>query len=197
MKLVYGVGINDVTEIVRNCPYYKKWVGMLGRCYNPKKQAERSTYHGVTVCDEWLTFSNFKTWMQKKDWQGKELDKDIITPGNKVYCPECCCFVDKYVNNLFTFKLKKVSLYPVGVSYRDDRRNGYYVASVRIKGKTQRIGTYDDAMTAHLAWNMAKQQYINEILSDWDLEEKINNGLRLRLEKLEYAYKNNLEIFEL
>lgn len=66
MKLVYGVGINDVTEIVRNCPYYKKWVGMLGRCYNPKKQAERSTYHGVTVCDEWLTFSNFKTWMQKK-----------------------------------------------------------------------------------------------------------------------------------
>lgn len=52
-------------------------------------------------------------------------------------------------------------------------------------------------MTAHLAWNMAKQQYINEILSDWDLEEKINNGLRLRLEKLEYAYKNNLEIFEL
>lgn len=197
MKLVFGKGFNDVTEVVRNCPYYKKWVAMLDRCYNPKKQAKRSTYHGVTVCDEWLTFSNFRSWMKKQDWQGKELDKDIITPGNKIYCPDCCCFVDKYVNNLFTFKAGKVSSYPVGVSYRDDRRNGYYVSSVRVKGKTKRIGIYKDAITAHLAWNMAKQRYIQKIISEWGLEEKINLGLGLRLEKLDYAYKNNLEIFEL
>lgn len=30
------------------------------------------------MADEWNTFSNFKNWMEKQNWEDKQLDKDII-----------------------------------------------------------------------------------------------------------------------
>ena len=44
----------------------------------------------------------FKRWMEKQDWEGKQLDKDIIKKGNKLYCPEFCFFVDNKVNSILT-----------------------------------------------------------------------------------------------
>lgn len=103
---VYGVGINDadypVARKVRGrqiiCPIYSTWRNMIKRCYCKKYLASKPTYIGCSVCDEWLIFSNFKSWMDKQDWQGKQLDKDIIKIGNKVYSPETCAFVDRGTN---------------------------------------------------------------------------------------------------
>ena len=40
--------------------------------------------------------------MEKQDWEGKFIDKDLLFPGNKVYGPDTCVFVTRQLNNLFT-----------------------------------------------------------------------------------------------
>ena len=113
MKLVYGVGINDadydvaINEYYTNdegvkgerriwtCPYYSRWMNMLTRCYSDKFQEGNPTYKGCYVAEEWKTFSNFKEWMVTQEWEGLELDKDILFVGNREYGPEKCVFVTK------------------------------------------------------------------------------------------------------
>ena len=119
--LVYGVGINDAdyrvqenkcytnnlgkraTEVLWRCPYYDRWYGMIRRCYSERELSRFPTYKGCSVCEEWLTFSNFKSWMEQQDWEGKHLDKDLLIYKNKVYSSETCVFVD-YKVNLFIIK---------------------------------------------------------------------------------------------
>lgn len=92
MKLVYGVGINDCPKgETKGNKIYKTWAGMLKRCYSDAYHIERPTYKDCKVCGEWLTYSNFAEWAKTQDYEGKQLDKDIITPGNKIYCPENVC----------------------------------------------------------------------------------------------------------
>lgn len=105
---VYGVGINDanyqITPIINGrqvmCPIYQAWSGMLERCYSGKYQAKKPTYIGCAVCNEWLTFSKFRAWMLKQDWQGKQIDKDIRVKGNKIYSAETCMFVTNKENSV-------------------------------------------------------------------------------------------------
>lgn len=90
-RKILGVAINDAEYVVTakvdgvkiSCPYYKVWANMLQRCYNKKEQERYPNYAGCTVCDEWLTFSTFKSWMERQDWRGKHLDKDI---SNQFFC---------------------------------------------------------------------------------------------------------------
>lgn len=110
-RLVYGVGNNDADYVVEKreeigyvggkrrrklmwvCPYYQTWKDMIKRCYSTKCQEKFPTYKGCSVSADWHTFSNFKAWMEKQNWEGKQLDKDILIEGNKVYSPETCVFV--------------------------------------------------------------------------------------------------------
>ena len=109
-KLVCGVGINDADYAVQKletvgyadgkrkqrlvwvCPYYQTWIDMLKRCYSDKLQERQPTYKGCSVSEEWLTFSAFKVWMEKQDFERKQLDKDLLFEGNKVYSAETCVF---------------------------------------------------------------------------------------------------------
>lgn len=145
--LVYGVGLNDANYqtaftaasgskriVVWRCPYYQKWVNMLERVYG----SNRVAYAGVSVCEEWLTFSNFRSWMEKQDWEGKELDKDIL--GASVYGPETCIFVHKTVNMLSI----------VGKA-RQDKGSGSWYGYVRTpegRVKTKRLPTEKEALFA-------------------------------------------------
>ena len=100
------VGINDATYIVKTtingkrvtCPYYSKWSEMIRRCYSTEYQGRKPTYSDCCVHAGWWLFSSFKRWMEKQDWQGKHLDKDLIKAGNKMYSPLTCVFVSNKVN---------------------------------------------------------------------------------------------------
>ena len=134
-KLVYDVGLNDADYKVQEfttvvdengkegrklawmCPFYRKWTEMLKRCYSPIYQERHPTYIGCSTCRDWLVFSNFKMWMETQDWEGKELDKDILFPGNKVYGPATCVFVDKRVNTFSTECNASRGKYLIGVSW--------------------------------------------------------------------------------
>jgi hypothetical protein len=98
---VYGHGINDLDEPARiysggkkrHCPFYKTWANMIKRSYYEKSKVSQPTYEGVTVTPEWWSRRAFTEWMRGQEWQGRQLDKDILWPGNKIYAPDKCLFV--------------------------------------------------------------------------------------------------------
>lgn len=173
-KLRCGVAINDAPyRVVENgivCPIYTCWQNMLKRCYDPVTQNKYPTYKDCTICEEWLKFSNFHTWMIGWDWKGKELDKDLLRGESKIYGPEYCCFISKVINtNLKDFQS---CLYPLGVSYKqkssDMKRElkRPYVARISINGKRKQLGVYETPYKAHRVWQLAKV----EVLKSFALE---------------------------
>lgn len=164
-KPMCGVGINDAWYIVRReingksqmCPFYKKWIGMLRRCYSNQWHFEHPTYKGCTVCDEWLTFSNFRAWMIKQDWQGKALDKDILVQGNKVYSPDFCIFVTQAINNLLCDSKARRGEFPLGVSLHKA------VNKYRARVGDELVGYFTDVDSAFNAYKVAKYKKIREV----------------------------------
>ena len=168
-KLVYGVGINDadynVTQTVNGkqgmCRFYMAWSSMLERCYSQQFTARWPTYIGCSVVKEWLTFSNFKSWMEQQDWEGKQLDKDIIIPGNKVYGPENCVFVTGRINTLLTDNAAGRGRYPIGVCLK--KTSGKFQASIRKYGKRHFLGYHATKEAASAAYITAKVAHIIDV----------------------------------
>lgn len=197
MKLVYGVGINDADYVVRHCPFYKRWKMLLMRCYSEREQEKKPYYKGCKVCEEWLTFSNFRAWMETQDWKGKQLDKDIITPGNKIYSPDNCMFVTQAINSLLTVSKSNKGDHPIGVCLpnRADMVNRYF-STIRYNNIVQRLGYYATPEEAHRAWIKRKREIIAEVITEQD-DQRLIDGLLLRLDMLDKAYENNQEITNL
>jgi hypothetical protein len=167
-KLVYGFGINDADYLVfpmingkkEMCPFYSTWANMLRRCYSKAFHKARPTYAGCTVTSGWLTFSNFKLWMDKQEWHGKQLDKDILFQNNRVYGPLCCIFVSAEINSLLNEHSNRRGIYPRGVSLFVNNR---YQAQCGAYGKNRHIGYYGTPEEAHEAYKKFKYKYIAEI----------------------------------
>ena len=188
---LYGVGINDSDYITnytdkygnsKTCPYYSRWRNMLERCYSPKYHIKNPTYIGCTVSKEWLTFSNFKKWMIKQDHEGKELDKDILFDGNKVYSVDTCCFVSHDINMLLVDNKAARGKYPIGVCLH--KPAGKYTATLRINGKHKRLGYYTTPQEASNIYNIAKSKYIIE---------KANELKDIRVKEALIRIANNLK----
>lgn len=179
-NLIYGVGINDANYKVRPnnhiCPFYSIWYGMIKRCYSQVALKNNTAYKNCSVCDEWLTFSNFKAWMIKQDWKGKHLDKDIINIGNKVYSHENCCFVTVAINNLILTNPKTRGKYAIGVHF--DKRRGKYQASIKVNGKNTNIGRYNTESEAAKAYKDAKKNILIAAA-----KEQTDHRVKLALEK--------------
>lgn len=186
--LHYGVGINDSDYSIKNCPYMRRWLSMLQRCYSEGYHNYKHTYKGCSVCDEWLIFSNFKAWMEQQDWEGKQLDKDLLVKGNKVYSPETCIFVDGRVNSFMAFRNK--GKYPIGVT---KTKEGYYVSQFSDgSGKKIYRGLYKTPLEAHLPWQVFKMEVgLNLIYSGQDV--KVENRLKSIVETLFYDITNKEE----
>jgi hypothetical protein len=167
-SLVYGVGVNDaVTSTKKNsngrmvtCHFYKKWQSMIRRYRE--------------VCDEWLTFSNFKRWMEQQDWKGKELSKDILVKGSKVYSPETCVFVDPLTSGFATDFAASI-----GVTYRKDR--GKFVArcSNPFSRVREYLGYFDTSEEAHAAWKKRKHELACQ-LAELQTDARAAAALRVR-----------------
>lgn len=176
--LVCGIGINDADyeitkhslvngkrKITWKCPFYQKWHNMLSRCTN----GERKSYTTVSVCEEWLKFSNFKCWMETQEWEGRELDKDIL--GGLEYSPNTCLFISPELNRLMvrSCSLNK-NVYLV-------KKTGRWRARV---GHTH-IGMFD---TIEQAREAAINSKIDKILRTPDSEE-VKNLAKRRISQIE------------
>lgn len=159
--LVKGVGINDATFCtgaliegkIINHQAYDVWSGMLQRCYDPKFQSAHPHYTGCTVCDEWLTFTKFFVWWKENIVEGWDLDKDFMSPGNRIYSPEKCLFIPKFLNYFITAKTGRRNL-PMGV--HSIPKIGKYKAAIRKNGDYVHLGVFSTAEEANRAWLIAK-----------------------------------------
>jgi hypothetical protein len=169
-RLVCGVGVNDIDRLGKSF-YYKTWANMLKRCYSEAYQKDRPTYKGCTVCEEWLLFSNFRDWMRSFSWVGKHLDKDIIIPGNKVYSPETCCFIDQKTNSLL---VKCLGTKPLGFTLH--KPTGKYLAQIRIEGVNKYLGIFNTSKGAGNAYKTEKHRILMSV-ADGFSDERIKAGL--------------------
>ena len=190
-KLIHGVGINDADynvyehetvdgkdKIVWVCPFYSTWKRMLERCYSEKCQLKNPTYIGCSVCEEWFTFSKFKSWMEEQEWQGKQLDKDLLIEGNKVYCPEYCIFVDHKINSFVTNRGNDRGECMIGVSWY--KRDSKFVSRCNnpFTSKNEFLGRFTNELEAHLTWKKRKHELAclladSELVSDPRLAEAL------------------------
>lgn len=193
-RLVHGVGINDadyVTEkketigyvngkqkqkLVWICPYYRAWMSMLSRCYSTKYQERNPTYKGCSVSDDWLTFSVFKNWMDAQDWEGRQLDKDLLSEGNKVYSPDTCVFVTPMVNNFTIDRGAARGEWLIGVYW--NKGAGKFVARCNnpLTKKQEHLGLFNSELEAHEAWRKRKLELAYE-LADIQTDERVAKAL--------------------
>ncbi len=193
-KLVYGVGINDSNYAVKQtingkskvCPFYKRWTGMLDRCYSVEYQKKHPTYKDCYVCDEWLSFESFRSWMVQQDWQGMHLDKDIIKYNNKMYSPENCCFISRELNLLLTNCKKSKKELPLGVQ-KNSREIGFRV-QMSYRGNPIYLGLFNTVKEASNAYINKKAEIILTA-ADKQADRRIKDGLRLHAQMLSCGLK--------
>jgi len=196
-KLAYGVGTMDADYAVKKyenwhengcrkqkllwiCPFYMKWNSMLQRCYSEKFLEKYPTYRGFSVCQEWLTFSNFKAWMKKQDWERKHLDKDILFPGNKIYSPSTCVFIDPKVNTFITESNASRGEWLIGVCWH--KAANKFISMCRDgSGKRKHLGLFDTELESHKAWVEYKLKLAYQLAAEQS-DERIAQALIARYE---------------
>ena len=165
-KLIQGVGINDggynVNPTINGkqgmCKYYRVWKGMFERCYSAKFHEKYPTYIGCSVDPRWHSFKVFKRWMEKHDWEGMHLDKDLLHQGNKLYCPDTCMFVPAVVNTFVIDSGASRGEWPIGVCFH--KRANKFKAECRnpFTGDREYLGLHDGPNKAHQVWLKRKKE---------------------------------------
>ena len=186
-KLVFGVGINDADYVVQPvvngkqmmCPYYMAWTHMLERCYSAKYLAKHPTYIGCYVCNDWLTFSKFKAWMETQSWVDKQPDKDLLLEGNKVYSPTTCVFVDRITNTFITDRGAARGEWPIGVDFPSTEGKFRARCSNPFTRKVEHLGYFICPSQAHKAWQAKKHEYACQ-LADLQEDPRVADALRQR-----------------
>lgn len=199
-KLLYGVGVNDadyVVEIKEHqgyvngkqkqrriwvCPFYRVWGNMLHRGYSDKWKNKHPTYEDCAVCDEWLIFSKFRAWMETQDWEGKQLDKDILVSGNKLYHPAACIFVSGILNKFITERHNDRGEWPIGVSWHKASNRFIANCSNPFTGERGYIGLFVNPEEAHQAWLERKLELAYE-LAALQTDERVAKALIERYER--------------
>lgn len=158
-------GYKDGKQILKTlwvCPIYSAWKSMKARS-EPAFQSKYPSYQGVTVCDEWRVFSNFHKWATVNLFEGLEVDKDVLLPGNKVYSPETCAALPKSMNYLLNSFKSIGGTLPMGVSMTANKTNQYR-AAVSSCGKRINLGVYTSKEVAHKAWQWEKANQIETMI---------------------------------
>lgn len=186
-KLLYGVGINDADYVVSKgsrgksvkCPVYMAWAGMITRCYSENYKSKRPTYANCKVEKEWHLFSNFKAWMESQDWHGKQLDKDLLFIGNKLYSPSTCLLVDAMVNSFIIENGVNGSESLIGAYWH--KRDKKFSVRCRnpLTKKKEHVGLFNCPEEAHLAWRKRKHEIACQ-LAELQTDDRVAEALRNR-----------------
>lgn len=195
-KPFYGFGINDSDYVTQpskrenRCPIFDVWHSMLRRCYSKNSLKRNPAYTEVEVCEEWRYFSNFKSWMEKQDWENKALDKDWLGSG-KIYSPDTCVFIPSEVNTFIAEKSKSKFL-GVHLKFTDGREKPY-VAQAQIDGKKKHLGVYSTLEEGHRSWQKAKLEELSKLYLKYpELDLRVKNKINKILDGLQKDIENRV-----
>ena len=182
-ELIYGVGINDVM-----IPYFtesriwRQWCGIIRRTGKRDPNMHNfDSYKDCTLDPRWYKLSVFKEWIEQwDDYDNKEVDKDILIPGNKHYGPDTCLMVRRVVNAWFRPNAAKGGL-PRGVSWNTGWKRGkspkpYRAQITPIGGKRTGLGYYDTIEEASVVFESARKKEL-KILMETETDLKVKNAI--------------------
>ena len=175
-NLYLGKGVSDGTFLTKGCPYYRTWTNMLKRCYGANAKHKKSPYDDCTVCDDWLTFSTFKGWMETQDWEGKELDKDLLGNG-KLYSPETCVFIITKTNRFLSRSNKESS----GAYFDKSRDKWSSFCSNPFTGKDEFLGRFFDREEAHQKY-LDRKLELAHLIADTENDERVKQAVVVKYE---------------
>lgn len=183
-KTTYGVGCVGIgahkTRIGKTTTtVYNTWRDLIKRCYDIKSKDRYPAYFGIcSVCEEWRDFQKFADWYEENRYkiEGRlHIDKDILCPGNKEYCPEKCLLVPQRINMLFVNLPNNEGL-PNGIHRT---KGGSFSASYNNKN----LGTYVKLEEAYAIYATEKEKTIK------DIAEMYKNVIPKKVYDALYLYK--------
>ena len=179
-KLMYGVGVNDVgyvTEPVVNGkqirdPAYRAWSRMLERAYSERFHENNPTYTNATVCKEWHSFRSFRNWWLANYRDGWQIDKDMLSVGNREYGPDLCMYVPQWLNSFTIDCGASRGEFPIGVYLHV--KSGKYISmcSNPVTGKRNYLGLFSTPEQAYSAWLKCKLNIAIELKAEMDSIDK-------------------------
>ena len=136
------------------------WAAMNLRCLKGSyMQSKRSSYIGCSTSSAFKDFQFFTGWSELQfgyNLAGYELDKDLLTTGNKVYSEDTCIFIPKALNTFLTNHAAARGQYPIGVHFH--KATGKFLSQVKVGGATQKyLGLFNSAAEAHAVYKVAKE----------------------------------------
>lgn len=205
-KLVYGYGVNDsLTPVIKQekidgkwkvvwrCKIYKMWHSLLERIYSKKFKSKNQSYDNCTIDVQWHTFSKFKKWVETKDWENKDLDKDLKIMGNKHYSESTCLFIPHNLNMFLTKSDRSRGDNPIGVSFRSNvNTDKPYESYISFNQKKINLGIYKTKEEAHQMWQKEKIKQYNVFINQISDQEIVNCLIKNR-DIIQFELDNGIE----
>lgn len=148
---------------------YKLWMNIKQRPLN-KKGCE-----DVTVDSRWHSFHDFQLWFDKNAVPGYDLDKDFLVEGNRVYGPDTCVFIPRWLNSA----IKRSN--PGALFHGVKKSKLKFMAFV---GAKTYLGMFETELDAHQAWQRAKVEALREYQNRYRKEKGFDQRVLDRLECL-------------
>ena len=174
VPLVYSVGILGIKYPSKingvQTKEYVLWKNMLQRCYSDIYKKKRPTYEGCDVSNNFKSYEYFYEWCHKQIGfcnEGWQLDKDLLTKGNKVYSENTCIFIPQEINLLLTKCTASRGKHLIGV-YWNKKDNAFVVKVAKNKGKREWLGSFNTELEAFNAYKKAKESFIKEQAEKWE-----------------------------
>ena len=181
---VHGVGIVGIrynTNVDgKHTTEYGTWKNMLRRCYSEKGRYKPQSYDDCTVSENFKKYSYFYEWVNTQvgfnsvDDMGNifQLDKDLLSKGNKIYSENTCVFLPLEINSVLTKSTAKRGEYLIGVSWH--KKDKAFRATVnRNKGHPEYLGSFKTELEAFNAYKQAKENYLKQLAEKW--KDKIDD----------------------
>lgn len=189
----YGVGFigqgeYSSSENSKSTKAVVAWADMLKRCYNENFLVEYPTYVGCKVEESWHNFQNFAAWHSINYVAGWQLDKDLLSEGDKIYSEKTCCYLPQQLN----LAIASLAMDNSGVSC--DPRNK--VPTYNARYKTKSLGTFKTEEEARDVYNIHCLQKFEELVTSYkdlvkpEILEKLLIEAKKRREQIEREMKN-------
>lgn len=166
---VYGVGYigEGLPKGFSKSRTYKIWNSMLQRCYDSAFLANRPTYCGCTVSENFKSFQYFSNWCENQvgfNSKGFQLDKDILSGDVKHYSEDTCVFIPAAINS-FVREKPKNCLGATGV-YQNKGSSSFYVR-VGFGGAEKTLKFFKSERLAKEYYESQKMEYAKKLVDTW------------------------------